>query len=601
MSDIATRLKRAEALQQAGNEAGAEALFRENLAEDSGHAPSIHGMALLAMARENFPAALEFAEIASGFDPLPAAYYSTTATALVRMGRLAEAVVSFDLALERDPQLADNHYLRGTCLWRLGRFEEAADSFDRAIELLPGLVDLHNARIYEMLKACDWTRYDDLISRATTAVRDGRMACDPFTFTALTASPADQLQCSRLWASRHYLPQAPLWTGEAYEHDRIRLAYVSADLHVHAVSHLMAGLFERHDRARFEVSAFSLGPRTKSPIRDRLIAAFDHFVDVRDKDEHQIAELIRSMEIDVLVDLKGYTTDARPGIFTWRAAPLQVNYLGFPGTLGSPYYDYIIGDGHIIPPDHDPYYSEAVARLPETYFPTDQEMAITTRTPTRGEAGLPEDAFVFCAFNKSYKLAPQMFGVWMRLLAAAPGSVLWLTDGGDPVRANLRREAAARGVDPDRLIFAPRAPLREDHLARQRCADLYLDSLPYNGHTTAVDALWAGLPILTCTGPTFVGRVATSLLTALGMSDMITGTLDDYEALALKLVADSAGLAEVRSRLAANTTTTPLFDTDRFRRHLEAAYIGMHERHRSGAAPQGFDVAAISSPVCHGG
>jgi protein O-GlcNAc transferase len=592
-SSIPTKFARAEGLLQAGDSRAADALFREILAEDSSHAASIHGMALVASAQSNFAAALEFSQIAIGFDPKAAAYHNTAAASLARLGRLAEAADSYARAVELDPGLAEAHYMRGSGLWRLGRFEEAAESFDRALDLQPAFVDLHNGRIYEMLKVCDWTRYEDLVRRATEAVRAGRLACDPFTFAALTPSVEDQLQCSRVWSERHYQAQPPLWTGETYRHDRIRLAYVSADLHVHAVSYLMAGLFERHDRSRFEVIAFSLGPRTKSPIRDRLIGAFDQFIDVRDKTEREIAEMIRAMEIDVLVDLKGYTTDSRPTIFTWRPAPVQVNYLGFPGTLGSPFYDYIVGDAHITPPEHDPFYTEAVVRLPETYFPTDQEMPISPGTPTRAEAGLPEDAFVFCGFNKNYKLAPQMFGVWMNILSAVTGSVLWLTDGGDAVRANLRREAKARGVDPERLIFAPRAPLREDHLARHRAADLYLDSLPYNGHTTSIDALWAGLPVLTCTGPTWIGRVATSLLTALDMPEMITDSLGDYEALAVKLARDPAALAEVRAKLAAMTPTAPLFDTDRLRRHLEAAYIGMHERHQGGEPPKGFDVPVL--------
>ncbi len=293
--------------------------------------------------------------------------------------------------------------------------------------------------------------------------------------------------------------------------------------------------------------------------------------------------------MDIAIDLKGYTTDSRPGILRWRPCPVQVNYLGYPGTMGADYIDYLIADPVVIPPGSEPFYSERVVRLPDCYQPNDRQRRIAEATPGRREAGLPENGFVFCCFNNNYKLTPDVFSLWMRLLHRVGGSVLWLLEDNAAAAANLRREAAARGIDPSRLVFAPRADL-PDHLARHRLADLFLDTLPVNAHTTASDALWAGLPVLTCVGEAFAGRVAASLLRAAGLPELVTGNLDDYEALALRLATRPEDLAALKRRLEANRLTCPLFDTDRYRRHLETAYATMWERAERGDAPQAFDV-----------
>ncbi|MGP1609654.1 MAG: O-linked N-acetylglucosamine transferase, SPINDLY family protein, partial [Burkholderiales bacterium] len=405
----------------------------------------------------------------------------------------------------------------------------------------------------------------------------------------LSDSAAEQLQCARTYAARKYPVISPLWVGERYRHDRIRIAYLSADFYLHATSHLMVELFERHDKMHFEVSAWSFGPDTRDAMRARLQKSFEQFHDVRIQSDTEVAALLRAQEIDIAIDLKGFTDGCRPAIFARRVAPIQVNYLGYPGTTGADYMDYIIGDAEVIPEGHDDFYSERVVRLPDSYQVNDSKRVISGRVPGRAEAGLPESGFVFSCFNNSYKITPEVFAVWMRLLQRVEGSVLWLLEDNAAASRNLRLEAEAMGVRADRLVFAPRL-LPPDHLARHRLADLFLDTLPCNAHTTASDALWAGLPLLTCRGHAFPGRVAASLLRAIGLPELITDSLADYEALAFRLATTPALLADIQSRLAQNKTTHPLFDIDRYRRHIESAYITMHERYQRGEVPQGFSV-----------
>jgi len=348
-------------------------------------------------------------------------------------------------------------------------------------------------------------------------------------------------------------------------------------------------VFESHDRRRFETTAISYGPEDNSEMRSRLKAAFDRFIDVRNRSDAETASLLREMEVDIAIDLKGLTREARPGILACRATPVQVQYLGYPATMGASYVDYVIADRTVIPEEHRRFFTEAVAYLPDSYQCNDAKRPIAERTPSRSEAGLPETGFVFCCFNNSYKILPEIFDVWMRLLKSMEGSALWLLEDNATAVGNFRRAAEARGVAPERLVFATRVGAGE-HLARQRLANLFLDTLPYGAHTTASDALWAGLPVLTCLGPTFAGRVGASLLGAVGMPELITRSLDEYESVALRLARDPAELRAVRTKLEANRGGAPLFDTARFTRHLETALVTMHERAERGQAPESFDV-----------
>ncbi len=348
---------------------------------------------------------------------------------------------------------------------------------------------------------------------------------------------------------------------------------------------------EHHDRARFEIYAFDNGWDDHSETRRRIHDCVDGIIQIRELGDPAAIAAIRERGIDILVNLNGYFGDDRMRLFAQRAAPLQVNYLGFPGTLGAPYMDYIVADREVLPPDQRMLYSEKVAWLPNCYQANDREKEIAARSFGRAECGLPEQGFVFCCFNNAYKITPAIFDCWMRILGKVEASVLWLLEDTAAAAANLRREAAARGIDPNRLVFAGRMPLPE-HLARHRCADLFLDTLPYNAHTTASDALWTELPLVTCRGETFAGRVAASLLTNMRLPELITTTLPDYERLAIELATAPERHAAIKQKLAANRLTTPLFDTGLFTGHLEAAYIAMYERYLAGLAPDHIEISA---------
>jgi len=414
----------------------------------------------------------------------------------------------------------------------------------------------------------------------------------PFTLLPLAASAMDQLRCAEAFVGDQ-AAFPPIWRNEIYSHDRIRVGYLSADFREHPVSYLAAGMFEYHNRANFEITCLSLGAEPNSPTRKRIERAAERFLDVHGESDAEIAALIRRLEIDILVDLIGHTHNGRLGILTRRPAPVQVHYLGYAGTLGSRLIDYIIADSTVIPQDQRACYAEQVVWLPDSYLASDNRRAISPRTPTRKDCGLPDDAFVFCSFNNVYKIVPDVFRVWVRLLQATPGAVLWLSQMRPAAMANLQREAQRCGVAIERLIFAPKLAQNADHLARQRQADLFLDTLPYNAHTTASDALWAGLPVVTCLGETFAGRVAASLLKAIGLPELVTTSLADYEALALKLAREPAMLAALKEQLARNCNDYPLFDTPRFTRNLEAAYVTMWQRYQRGEPPEAFAVKSV--------
>jgi len=510
---------------------------------------------------------------------------------LADLRRPREGLASYDRALLLAPAYSEALNNRGAALAHLGRNDAAICDLERALKLNPGLPFARGNLLYARMQCCDWQSYDEASNRVIADVSAGNRVIEPFMFLAVSDSPQDQLRCAQTWVNDQCPPSAGgPWIGKRYRHDRIRLAYVSSHFHQHPLGYLMAHLFELHDRNRFELIAISSGPDDRSAMRTRLKAAFDRFIDVRQRSDHEVVQLMRDMEIDIAVDRSGFTSDARPGIFALRAAPIQVSYLAYPGTMGADFIDYVIADEIVIPPQHDAWYTEKVVYLPDSYQVNDRTREIAERTPSRAELGLPDRGFVFCSFNSNYKTTPRIFDVWMRLLREAEGSVLWLLEVNPAARNNLQREAAARQVHPDRLIFAPKVP-HKDHLARHRRADLFLDTLPYNAHTTASDALWAGLPVLTCIGATFAGRVAASLLQAIGLPELITDSLDEYAALALRLAGDPERLHEIRRKLLAHRTSWPLFDTDRFRRYIETAYIEMWDRQQRGEPPTSFSVA----------
>jgi protein O-GlcNAc transferase len=512
---------------------------------------------------------------------------------LQRLKRPVEALACYDRALQLRPGMQALQNNRGAALRDLKRYDEAADAFAALAQALPDYDYAVSNRLHSQLYACDWRDYDALVARVTQDVIAGRPADVPFSFLAISRSPAAQLACARDYAARHYPGQEAPRFPAPRAGERIRLAYLSADFHEHATAYLMAGLFEAHDRGRFETFAISFGPDTRDAMRQRLERAFDRFVDVSALGDDDVARMLRELGIDILIDLKGFTADNRAGILALRPAPVQVNYLGYPGTMGAPYIDYLIADPVVLPPAHESFYQEAVIRLPDCYQCNDDRRVIATPAPTRAQSGLPENGVVLCCFNNNYKIAPDVFDVWMRLLAQVEGSVLWLFEDNAVAAGNLRRQAERRGIAAERLVFAPRLP-PADHLARHACADLFLDTLPYNAHTTASDALWAGLPVVTCLGEAFAGRVAASLLQAIGLPELVTHDRAAYEALALALATDPARRQLLRERIARQRSTSALFDTDRFRRHIEHAYTTIWQRHHRGEPPAGFDVMQIA-------
>ena len=510
------------------------------------------------------------------------------ANALKDLKRLTEAVRSYDRAIALKPDFAEAYCNRGNALKDIHRWQDALASYDAALALKPDMDFLLGAWLYAKLQVCDFSNLDARIEEVSLALRQNRRVCTPFQMLAISGSPELQKLSAEIYIDTQPKSHKPQFRAHS-EQAKIRLGYFSADFHDHATMHLMAGLFEQHDRSKFELTAFSFGPNSSDAMRQRAVKAFDQFIDVRDRTDADVALLSTTLGIDIAIDLKGFTQDNRAGIFARRAAPIQVNYLGYPGTMGAGYMDYIVADKTLIPEGETQHYREKIVYLPNSYQPNDRKRFSPDATLDRVALGLPPTGFVFCCFNNNYKITPSIFDCWMRILKQCAGSVLWILADNAKAVSNLKREAATRGVHEARLIFAPRlAPT--DHLTRLRSADLFLDTLPYNAHTTASEALWAGLPVLTRAGDAFASRVAASVLKAAGLPELITTSPEAYEALAIALANDPTKLAAIRQKLAARKLTSPLFDTEMFARHLEAAYTAMHACYRAGLAPIEIDV-----------
>ena len=500
--------------------------------------------------------------------------WNNRSAALFSLKRFSDALADSDRALALRPGFADAWYNRGNALSELNRPQDALDSYERALGVDPAHPRALSGLANAAMTIGDWDRTSKLADRLKSEIQAGTSLIQPFVLMGYWDDNELQLRCSQYYVREAGpSPLAPLWTGPRYNHDKIRVAYLSADFHEHVTATLMVEMFERHDRDRFEIVAVSFGPEDSSAMRARLIKAFDRFHDARQQSDSDVARLLREWEIDIAVDLGGYTSGARPWVLAHRPCPVQVKYMGYPGTSGSGFIDYIIADDLVVPPDQHRFFSEKIAALPDTLWVTDTRRAVAER-PSRAEAGLPENGFVFCCFNHNWKITPALFDIWMRLLQEVEGSVLWLLEGNASIRGNLCKEAAARGIAPERLIFAGRTT-PEKHLARQQLADLFLDTLPYNAHTTASDALWMGLPLITMPGKSFPARVAASILTAANVPELIAADLAEYEALALKLARDPHLLAAIRLKLTSGRDGMALFDTARFTRNLETAYVAM--------------------------
>jgi predicted O-linked N-acetylglucosamine transferase (SPINDLY family) len=529
--------------------------------------------------------AAEALQKATDLQPNPGAF-NALGMCYHRAGRTKEAEECFRRAVQLRPDFVEALGNLGVHLALQGRREEATELFRAALRINPNFVNAVANLFFEQRHLCDWQDFDATQNRLRELVRAGARI-SPFSFITANTTPDEQLICARNWAAPYTSMQTAAISPAARRPGRIRIGYLSCDFKEHATAFLIAEMLERHDHQRFEVFAYSFNADDGSEIRRRLVAAFDHFVDVRAMSHEAAIRRIRDDGVDILVDLKGYTQDARTEIMAGRPAPIQVAYLGYPGTMGADWIDYMIADHFVVPADQRRHFSEKLVYLPHCYQTNDTKRTVSSLGLTRRQFGLPEEGFVFCSFNGNYKITPSIFDVWMRLLKKTPGSVLWLLETG--TRVNLLREAQARGVDPQRIVFAP-GLVHSQHLERMALADLFLDSLPVNAHTTASDALWAGLPLLTCAGKAFVGRVAGSILHTIGLPELVTHSLDEYEAKALHLAQNPAELRALRDRLSRNKLTSPLFDIVRYTRNLESAYQIMFDRWRMSHSPDAISV-----------
>jgi predicted O-linked N-acetylglucosamine transferase (SPINDLY family) len=507
-------------------------------------------------------------------------------TALLAEGRADQARMTFEQALSQKPDFPEAFYNLGNACRELGDLSGAIAAYQEALHFRPDYADAFCQLAYHRARACEWDHHeadqDELVGMVRRGVR-----VPPFYLLSTPASALDQLTCAEQWIRPSQ--RAVFDHRDFARKDRIRLGYLSGDFHQHATAQLMAELFECHDRDRFEVLAYSYGPDDSSPMRARLNSAFDRFVDIRALSHREAAGLIHADKVDILVDLKGYTHQARPQIPAYRPAPVQVSYLGYPATMGANFIDYIVVDPFVVPSSQQPFFSERLVHLPGSYQVNDRKRAVASPGTSRHDWGLPAAGLVLCSFNNSYKITPVLFDIWMRLMQSVPGSFLWLLETNELAKSNLRSEAEKRGVDSDLLIFAPVVPLAE-HLGRQRHADLFLDTWPCNAHTTASDALWAGLPVLTCSGETFASRVAGSLLRAAGMPELVTESLAEYEKAALALARSPQRLIALRQKLQDNRDASALFDLPKLTGNIEAAYARMWQAWLSGARPAAFSI-----------
>jgi predicted O-linked N-acetylglucosamine transferase (SPINDLY family) len=525
-------------------------------------------------------------------DPDRAAAYASVGNLLRDMRMADGAIQAYEKAIELDASLALAHYNLAVALKERERYDEARAAFAKSVEHAPDSI-IHRFELANLRRVlCDWDGLDREERDCLAQFRQSRELIAPFQLISTSATRADQLQAGRRHAATLSAPEAlrfKSYKSRLGAGQRIRVGFLSADFFNHATAMLLVEVLETIDRSRFELFGYCFSPDDGTDLRRRIVATFDHYVPVGSLTNRSAAHAIHEDCIDILIDLKGYTRDGRPEILTYRPAPIQVNYLGYPCTMGMDGIDYIVADPIVAPMEHQADYSERIVHLPDCYQPNDRQRKISATPVTRADFGLPEEAFVFCSFNNSYKLNATMFDVWMPLLQKVAGSVLWLLAPTATCRENLRREAVARGVDPDRLVFASRR-LIADHLARHCLADLFLDALPCNAHTTASDALWAGLPVLTALGETFSGRVAASLLTAVGLPELVTKNLAGYSEMALTLAQDREKLSGIRAKLAKQREVAPLFDSVRYTRHFESALARMVEIARAGEPPRPFAV-----------
>ena len=599
---------------QKGQLSQAAAIYREILATQPRNADALHLLGVICAQTGNQQGAAELIGKAILENPQVASYHSNLGLALQELKQFDAAVASYDKAISLKPNYAEPYYNRGNARKELKQLDAAIASYDKAISLKPGYAEAYSNRglVLQELKQldaavasyqiavevnpnleyllgmkqharmsiCEWQDFEIKVLELSLKIKEKVRATPSFHVLSLPISLSDQRAAAEIWSLDKY-PHNPSMgpiSKTSYK-SKIRIGYYSADFHVHPVSILTVGLFEHHNKSKFELIAFSMGPETHDEIRERITKAFDQFIDVTSMSDKEVASLSRTLEIDIAIDLGGHTQGCRTGIFAFRAAPIQLSYIGYLGTMGADYYDYLIADRTIIPDKSQVYYSEKIVYLP-SYQVNDSKQEVPRTALSRQELNLPTSSFVYCCFNANYKISPTTFDGWMRILKKVPESVLLLYTDIRSSAENLKLEAEKRGVNPDRLVFGGRL-LRKEYLARCMAADLFLDTLPYNAGASASDALWAGLPVLTCMGESFASRVAASLLYAIKLPELVTETQADYEALAIEMATNPGKLKAIKDKLESNRLTTPLFDTAQFAKHIEAAYTNMYERYQA--------------------
>ena len=531
--------------------------------------------------------ALTAADRAISLRPDFAQVWLNKGVSLKALNQLDAAIACYEKAISLQPDFAEAWSNKATALKDLKRYKEAIAHYSRALDINPNMPYLRGEILHLQMKIGDWANFDASLQKISQEIIAGNKVIMPFAALALFNS--EEMNCKVAHIAADTISNALRPNTSAipnYHNQKIKLAYYSADFRSHPTSYLMSQLFKLHNRDQFEIYAFSLLNGGESdPMRKQLMGYFDHFIDVENLSDQEVVALSREQKIDIAVDLGGQTMDARTAIFALCAAPIQINYLGYPGTMATHHHDYIIADEITIPPKNQLFFTEKIIYLPDSYQVNDDQKEISSRLFSKEELGLPNDQFIFCCFNNNFKITPEIFTVWMNILKNVNDSVLWLFEDNDYIKSNLVKEAEARGVSGDRLVFAKRID-QQDHLARHRMADLFLDTLPYNAHTTASDALWCGLPVITMIGESFPGRVAASLLNAVGLPELITNSLDEYESLAIKLATNPAELKNMRAKLEDGRLKMPLFNTAIFCHHLESAYGKAHERRLNGLPPE---------------
>jgi len=525
--------------------------------------------------------ALSYYDQAIKLKPDYAEAYNNKGNVFKDLARYDEALSYYDQAIKFKPDFAKAYNNKGNVFKDLARYDEALSHYDQAIKLEPVHEYLFGMSLHTKMFMCDWQNFEFNVKSLSSQINENKKSSICLPFLALIDSPSIQRKSSEIWVNDKYPFNSSFGSILKSKHrDKIKVGYYSPDFREHAIAHLITELFELHDKNHFELFGFYFGPPDSSKMHKRVSFAFNQFIDVRLESDKDIALMSREIGIDIAVDLAGFTGLARTDIFAYRAAPIQVNYLGYPGTMGAEYIDYIIADPTLIPSKSQQHYSEKVVYLPNSYQVNDRKRVIADKVFTRKELGLPKEGFVFCCFNNIYKITPSTFDGWVRILKAVNGSILWLLEDNPIAVLNLRKEAQFRGLDPNRLVFAKKINSSQ-HLARHCVADLFIDTLPYNAHTTASDALWAGLPVLTCMGESFASRVAASLLNAIELPELITTTQKQYEATAIELANNPEKLKDIKYKLERNRLTTALFDTPRFTKHIQAAYRQMYETYQA--------------------